>query len=143
MSASVLIEAVEAGGFGGGGVVMPAFEDVQVADVFDGRDDRLDPGIQLRLVLLHHGDVTHYLLPCQPVQVRPHRLQGIEGALLRRPMDGFGELPSASGAAAEFAEDAPGLKLSVDTSAPPDFHPKIDGGARTHQTRPDRPQFEW
>src|SRR5271155_673961 len=39
MSASVLIEAVEAEGFGGGGVVAPAFGDVQVASVFDGRDD--------------------------------------------------------------------------------------------------------
>src|SRR6266487_3787979 len=39
MSASVLVEAVEAEGFGGGGVVAPAFGDVQVAGVFDGRDD--------------------------------------------------------------------------------------------------------
>src|SRR5438128_9058426 len=39
MSASVLIEAVEAEGFGGGGVVASAFGDVQVAGVFDGRDD--------------------------------------------------------------------------------------------------------
>jgi hypothetical protein len=39
MSASVLIEAVEAEGFGGRGVVAPAFGDVQVAGVLDGRDD--------------------------------------------------------------------------------------------------------
>src|SRR5215469_3631431 len=39
MSVSVLIEAVEAEGFGGGGVVAPAFGDVQVAGVFEGRDD--------------------------------------------------------------------------------------------------------
>src|SRR5437588_1259783 len=39
MSASVLIEAVEAEGFGGGGVVASAFGDVQVAGVFEGRDD--------------------------------------------------------------------------------------------------------
>ena len=39
MSASVLIEAVEAEGFGGGGRVAPAFGDVQVAGVFEGRDD--------------------------------------------------------------------------------------------------------
>src|ERR1039458_7505768 len=39
MSASVLIEAVEIDGFGGGGVVAPAFGDVQVAGVFDSRDD--------------------------------------------------------------------------------------------------------
>lgn len=31
-----LIEAVEAEGFGGGGVVAPAFGDVQVAGVFEG-----------------------------------------------------------------------------------------------------------
>ena len=39
MSAAVLIEAVEVEGFGEGGVVAPAFGDVQVAGVFDGRDD--------------------------------------------------------------------------------------------------------
>ena len=36
---SVLIEALEAEGFGGGGVVAAAFGDVQVAGVFDSRDD--------------------------------------------------------------------------------------------------------
>src|ERR1035441_7421549 len=39
MSVSVLIEAVEVEGFGGGGVIAPAFGDVQVAGVFDNRDD--------------------------------------------------------------------------------------------------------
>ena len=39
MSASVLIEAVEVEGFGGGGVVAPPFWDVEVAGVFDDRDD--------------------------------------------------------------------------------------------------------
>src|SRR5271156_6700006 len=39
MSAFVLIEAVETESFGGGGVVASAFGDVQVAGVFDGRDD--------------------------------------------------------------------------------------------------------
>ena len=39
MSASVLIEAVEAEGFGRGGVVAAAFGDVQVAGVFEGRGD--------------------------------------------------------------------------------------------------------
>src|SRR5450755_2387594 len=39
MSASVLIEAVEMKGFGGSGVVAPAFGNVQVAGVFDRRDD--------------------------------------------------------------------------------------------------------
>ena len=44
---SVLIEAVEAEGFGGGGVVAAAFGDVQVAGVFDGRDDRGADGGQV------------------------------------------------------------------------------------------------
>src|SRR5579863_9774505 len=39
MSRFCLIEAVEMEGFGNGGVVAPAFRDVQVAGVFDGRDD--------------------------------------------------------------------------------------------------------
>ena len=47
MSASVLIEAVEAEGFGGGGVVTPALGDVQVASVFDGRDDGGADGSQV------------------------------------------------------------------------------------------------
>jgi hypothetical protein len=40
LSVCVLVEAVEAEGFGGGGVVAAAFGDVQVAGVFDGRGDR-------------------------------------------------------------------------------------------------------
>ena len=40
---------------------------------------RLDPGMQERLVLLHHRDVMRLLLPHQPVQIRPHGMQGIEG----------------------------------------------------------------
>src|SRR6476660_9942992 len=47
MSASVLIEAVEAEGFGGGGMVAPAFGDVQVAGVFNGRDDGCADGGQV------------------------------------------------------------------------------------------------
>jgi len=39
MSASVPIEAVEAEGFGGGGVVAAVFGDVQVAGALDDRDD--------------------------------------------------------------------------------------------------------
>jgi hypothetical protein len=39
MSASALIEAVKAEGFGRGGVVAAAFGDVQVAGVFEGRGD--------------------------------------------------------------------------------------------------------
>jgi len=39
MSASVLIEALEVEGFGGGGMAASAFGDVQVAGVFQGGDD--------------------------------------------------------------------------------------------------------
>src|SRR6516225_46137 len=39
MSVSVLIEAVEAEGLGGGGVVASAFGDVQVAGVLESRGD--------------------------------------------------------------------------------------------------------
>ena len=45
MSASVLIEAVQAEGFGGCGVVAAAFGDVQAAGIFEGRGDgRADGG---------------------------------------------------------------------------------------------------
>ena len=48
-----------------------------------GRDlppgQRPDPGVQERLVLLHHGDVVRFLLARQPVQVRPHGMQGTGG----------------------------------------------------------------
>src|SRR6266480_7081798 len=39
MSVSGLLGAVKVEGFGWGGVVAPAFGDVQVAGVFEGRDD--------------------------------------------------------------------------------------------------------
>ncbi len=39
MSHFCLIKAMEAEGFGGRGVIAPAFRDVEVAGVFDGRDD--------------------------------------------------------------------------------------------------------
>ena len=39
MPGAALIQAVEAEGFSGGGVVPAAFGDVQVAGVFEGRDD--------------------------------------------------------------------------------------------------------
>ncbi|MDQ2873701.1 MAG: hypothetical protein M3Y33_02315 [Actinomycetota bacterium] len=39
MCASVLIEAVEVEGFGGGGVVATPSGDVEIAGVFDGGDD--------------------------------------------------------------------------------------------------------
>jgi len=42
-----LIEAVEAEGFGGGGVVAAAFGDVQVACVLEGRDDGSADGGQV------------------------------------------------------------------------------------------------
>src|SRR2546429_2074708 len=47
MSASVLIEAVEAEGFGGCGVVAASFGDVQVAGVFEGRRDGRPDGGQV------------------------------------------------------------------------------------------------
>src|SRR5579859_1459933 len=47
MSASVLIETVETEGFGWGGVVAAAFGDVQVAGVFEGRDDGRPDGRQV------------------------------------------------------------------------------------------------
>lgn len=47
MSASALIEAVEAEGLGGGGVVAAAFGDVQVASVFNGRGDGSADGGQV------------------------------------------------------------------------------------------------
>jgi hypothetical protein len=54
-----------------------------VAGQAAGRDlppgQRLDPGLQERLIGLHHSDVMALSLPGQPVQVRPHRMQRVEG----------------------------------------------------------------
>src|SRR6266849_691027 len=44
---TALVEAVEVEGFRKGGVVAPAFGDVQVTGVFDGRDDRCTDGSQV------------------------------------------------------------------------------------------------
>jgi len=38
-----------------------------------------DLGVQQRLVTLHDGDVLRFLLGDQPVEVRPHGMEGIEG----------------------------------------------------------------
>ena len=40
---------------------------------------RLDLCVQQRLVLLHDRDVMGFLLACQPVQLCPHRVEGVEG----------------------------------------------------------------
>ena len=86
MSASVLIEAVEAESFGGGGVVASAFGDVQVSGVFDGRDDGGADGGQVGRPaagaagcgVFAEGHVTHVVvrldgpvLADQPGQVLP------------------------------------------------------------------------
>src|SRR5271166_3428812 len=98
-----------AGGLTGGGVLAPAGDldglagvrEVQAADVSGlqgaGLDaavpglaggaaarylppgQRLDPGVQQRLVFLHDGDVVGFLVVCQPVQVRPDRVEGVGG----------------------------------------------------------------
>ena len=55
---------MEAEGFGGGGVVAPAFGDVQVTGIFDGRDDggadgaRLTGPLPVRLVAVSSLKVT-------------------------------------------------------------------------------------
>jgi hypothetical protein len=58
---------------------------------------RLDPGVQQRLIFLHHGDVVGFLLPCQPVQVRPHRMEGIEGHHRTVQVHRFQELGEVAG----------------------------------------------
>jgi hypothetical protein len=74
------VQPADVGGLQGAGL------DAAVPGVAGGTADGylppgqgLDPGIQERLVLLHHGDVVGFLVACQPVQVRPHRMEGIEG----------------------------------------------------------------
>src|ERR1035441_1344494 len=56
-----------------------------------------DPGVQQRLVFLHHRDVMGFLLPCQPVQVRPHRMQGVEGHHGAVQVQGVQELGEVAG----------------------------------------------
>src|SRR6266702_4899735 len=73
MSASGLVEAVEAEGFGGGGVVAPAFGDVQVAVVFEGRDDGGADGSQVGgpLPLCETAGTRARRLPLTPGSRRP------------------------------------------------------------------------
>ena len=56
-----------------------------------------DPGVQQRLVALHHRDVLGFLLPDQPVQVRPHRVEGIEGHHGAAQVQGVQELGEVAG----------------------------------------------
>src|SRR6266700_3524586 len=110
-----------AGGLAGGGVLAPAgdldglagMREVQAADVggLDGAGlgaavpfvagaaagrylppgQGPDPGVQQRLVLFYDSDVVGLLVRDQPVQVRPHGMQGIEGdhgaGQVRRPQE--------------------------------------------------------
>ena len=56
-----------------------------------------DLGVQQRLVALHHGDVMGSLATCQPVQVRPHRMQGVEGHHGAVQVQGFQERGEVAG----------------------------------------------
>ena len=47
--------------------------------------------------MLDHGDVLGFLLGDQPVQVRPHRMQGIEGHHGPAEVQGFQELGEVAG----------------------------------------------
>src|ERR1039458_7514904 len=133
-----------AGGLPGGGVLPPAGDldglagpgEVQPADVSGlqgaGLDTAmpgvaggaagrylppgqgLDPGIQQRLVPLHHGDVVAFLLPCQPVQVRPHRMEGVEGHHGTVQVHGFQEFGEVAGLVVldvdlEMVQEAPAV----------------------------------
>jgi hypothetical protein len=53
--------------------------------------------MQQRLVLLDHRDVMGFLLPCQPAQVRPHRVQSVEGHHGTGQVQGFQELGEVAG----------------------------------------------
>ena len=47
--------------------------------------------------MLDHHDVVGFLLPCQPVQVRPHRVQGVEGHHGAVQVQGLQELGEVAG----------------------------------------------
>ena len=47
--------------------------------------------------MLDDGDVVGFLLPDQPVQVRPHRVQGVEGHHGAGQVQGFQELGEVAG----------------------------------------------
>ena len=72
-----------------------------VAGSAAGRDlppgQGLDPGMQQRLVMLYHRDVMGFLLTCQPAQVRPHRVEGVEGHHGAGQVQGFQELSEVAG----------------------------------------------
>src|ERR1700733_9915631 len=56
-----------------------------------------DPGMQQRLILLHHGDVVGFLVRHQPVQVRPHGVQGVGGHHGAVQVQGFQERGEVAG----------------------------------------------
>ena len=92
------VQAADVGGLQGAGL------DAAVPGVAGGAAGRhlppgqgLDPGMQQRLVLLHDRDVVAFLLPCQPVQVRPHGVEGVEGHHGTGQVQGFQELGEVAG----------------------------------------------
>ena len=74
------VQAADVGGFEGAGLGAAV---ALLAGCAAGRDLRPgqgpDLGVQQRLVAFHDGDVLRVLLADQPVQVRPHRMESIEG----------------------------------------------------------------
>ena len=92
------VQAADMGGLHGAGLgaAVPG-----VAGDAAGRDlppgQGLDPGMQQRLVLLHHRDVLRLFLPHQPVQVRPHRVECVEGHHGAGQVQGSQELGEVAG----------------------------------------------
>jgi hypothetical protein len=81
--------------------------------------------MQQRLVALHHGDVMRFLLPGQPVQVRPHRMEGIEGHHGPAQVQGFQQRGEVAGLVVLDAD----LKVLQEAPAMFGGAEKVDPGA--------------
>src|SRR5215472_9028767 len=132
MSASVLIEAVEAEGFGGGGVVAAAFGDVQVAGVFDGRDDGGADGGQVDRAaagaagggVFAEGDVPDVVV-CLHLSSRLRRCGVIRGVVGEFGVDTGGPAADTVDVGAEFGEFA-GIGVDDPAVRVPGFLPAGD-----------------
>src|SRR5947207_37201 len=132
MSASVLIEAVEAEGFGGGGVVAAALGDVQVAGVFDGCGDGGADGGQVDGPvagaagggIFAEADVAGVVVGLR-LSSRLHRCGVIRGVVGEFGVDTGGPAANTVDVGAEFGEFA-GIGVDDPAVRVPGFLPAGD-----------------
>jgi len=92
--------------------------------------------------MLDDGDVVGFLVACQPVQVRPHRMEGVEGHHGTAEVQGFQELGEVAGLVVldvnfEMVQEVPAVLGGAEKMDPGAVGaPRAAGGLAIHGHRP-------